>query len=64
MPAPKPFREIRQLLDDNGWKLRGIKGSHHVFVSPHGSLMSIPVHHGMVKYVYYHKVQKQIERGA
>jgi predicted RNA binding protein YcfA (HicA-like mRNA interferase family) len=55
------FAEIRKLLEQNGWTLGRISGSHHIFEKPGATLISIPVHHGKVKPAYVRKAQKAIE---
>jgi predicted RNA binding protein YcfA (HicA-like mRNA interferase family) len=55
------FAEVRRLLEQNGWTLSRISGSHHIFEKSGANLISIPVHRGKVKPAYVRKVQKAIE---
>lgn len=58
MPSPVRFAEVRKLLESKGYLLTDISGSHHVFRKAGVRPLSVPVHHGMVKYVYFKKAQK------
>ncbi len=62
------FAELRQLLENNGWNLIRIRGSHHIFTRPNAPGFAIPVHRNKVKDVYRKEVEKTIEdleeRGA
>jgi predicted RNA binding protein YcfA (HicA-like mRNA interferase family) len=47
------------MLEAKGYALVRVSGSHHIFSKPGVAVnQSIPVHNGMVKYVYVRKVQK------
>jgi predicted RNA binding protein YcfA (HicA-like mRNA interferase family) len=49
LPAFKPRRLIR-VLEQKGWKLHRVKGSHHVFVHPtNPKLITVAVHSGDLK---------------
>jgi len=38
-------KEVCKLLERNGWKLRRITGSHHIYTKPgHVAWVSVPVH--------------------
>ncbi len=54
------FAEIRKLLEQNGWNLDRVKGSHHYFTRPGREPISIPVHKGKVKGVYEREIRKAI----
>lgn len=34
MPSPVPYREIKQLIEQHGYVLRRVAGSHHIFEGP------------------------------
>lgn len=66
MGTEERFSLLRKLLEQHGWALTRISGSHHVFTKPDNLPISIPVHRGRVKAVYVHKIEKIIaeeERG-
>jgi predicted RNA binding protein YcfA (HicA-like mRNA interferase family) len=46
---------VSAVLTGKGYVLRRISGSHHIFTKQGVPHLSIPVHRGMVKYVYYRK---------
>jgi len=58
MPSEKRFSVVRKMLEDKGYTLARISGSHHVFVKPGSLPVSIPVHSGKVKAFYVRKIEK------
>ena len=60
MPSEVRFAEIRRLLEDHGWTLDRISGSHHIFTKPGERSISIPVHHGRVKPGYVGRIKKEL----
>ncbi len=56
-----PFRDLRRRLEEAGWALVRVRGSHHVFTKAGEPQMVLPVHGGKVKRVYERKVKKAIE---
>jgi predicted RNA binding protein YcfA (HicA-like mRNA interferase family) len=62
MASETPFRDVRQLLEENGWTLVRISGSHHIFRKPGRGLLSIPVHRNKVKPVYVRKIKTILEQ--
>lgn len=54
------FSELRRLLEQNGWRLTRIKGSHHTFVGEGRPSIPIPVHKNRVKAVYLKQVEQAI----
>ena len=59
MPSPVRFTVVRALLESKGYRLTRISGSHHIFTKPGQALVqSVPVHKGLVKYVYFKKAQQ------
>ncbi len=61
MPSEVRFPLVRKMLEDAGWKLSRISGSHHHFTKPGSDLVSIPVHKNKVKPVYVQQIQKKID---
>ena len=62
MPSDVSITEIRRLLEQYGWSLARIRGSHHIFTGPGGRpTISVPVHRRLVKYVYKFKIEKIIQ---
>ena len=59
MPSPVRFAEIKRMLERKGWTLARVAGSHHIFTKPGQHHLSLPVHKGVVKYVYV-KIAKKI----
>lgn len=60
MPSESNFADIRRVLEQHGWELVRIKGSHHVFKGEGRPLISIPVHKGRVKAVYVRQIEAAI----
>lgn len=56
-----PFRDIRRMLEENGWALDRISGSHHIFAGPDRPMIVIAVHKGKSKRVYDRTAKKAIE---
>jgi predicted RNA binding protein YcfA (HicA-like mRNA interferase family) len=61
MPSPVKFREVKRYMEEHGWRLLHVKGSHHVFVKEGMRRFPIPVHHGEVNYAYYRKIKEICE---
>jgi predicted RNA binding protein YcfA (HicA-like mRNA interferase family) len=59
MPSPVRFAIVRKLLEDNGWVLVRVKGSHHSFTKAGVGTYSVPVHHGHVKHGYYKEARRR-----
>lgn len=57
MPSPVRFAVVKKLLEDNGWMLVHITGSHHKFKKAGGGTIVVPVQHGLVKHGYYKKAK-------
>ena len=60
MPSETRFADVLRFVRKHGWTLIRIRGSHHVFKKPDGSICSIPVHHGKVKPFYVREIQRQV----
>ncbi|HWB54457.1 MAG TPA: type II toxin-antitoxin system HicA family toxin [Tepidisphaeraceae bacterium] len=58
MPAPERFAVVRKILDDKGYVLARISGSHHIFTKAGQPHLSIPVHGGKVKAHYVRQAKK------
>jgi predicted RNA binding protein YcfA (HicA-like mRNA interferase family) len=54
------FSLVRKILEEHGWALTRIAGSHHVFTKADNLPISIPVHRGRVKAIYVRKVERII----
>jgi predicted RNA binding protein YcfA (HicA-like mRNA interferase family) len=54
------FAEVQRLVRRHSWVLIRIRGSHHVFQKPDGSIYAIPVHHGKIKAFYVRDIKKQL----
>jgi predicted RNA binding protein YcfA (HicA-like mRNA interferase family) len=60
MPSEVRFPELRKLLEQHGWTLDRIKGSHHVFVRKGGPIVVLPVHRGRCSWRYKKLVDEAI----
>ena len=60
MPSEVRFAEVERLVRKHGWHHVRTRGSHFVFQLPDGTVFSIPVHHGKVKYHYVREIKKQL----
>jgi predicted RNA binding protein YcfA (HicA-like mRNA interferase family) len=58
MASEKRFSEVKKMLEQAGYRLVRICGSHHCFVKSGAPLVSIPVHQGKVKPYYVSEVEK------
>ena len=58
MPSPVRFAVVRKLLEEKGYVLARIEGSHHIFKKPGARQQIIPGHRNDVKYAYYRNAQK------
>ncbi len=58
MPSEVRFAEVRKMLENAGYRLARISGSHHCFAKPGETLIVIPVHAGKVKHHYVREVEK------
>jgi predicted RNA binding protein YcfA (HicA-like mRNA interferase family) len=61
MASDVRFSKVRRLLEERGWLLDHITGSHHIFKKKGEPTFSVPVHRGKVK-AYYFKKAKNIKR--
>jgi len=56
-----PFRVVRHALEQHGWTLARISGSHHIFTKEGESQhINVPVHHGRVKPAYVRQIEKTL----
>jgi predicted RNA binding protein YcfA (HicA-like mRNA interferase family) len=58
MKAGTRFFEVKKILEDAGYTLSRIHGSHHIFTKAASLPISIPVHRGKVKAYYVRQVEK------
>jgi predicted RNA binding protein YcfA (HicA-like mRNA interferase family) len=58
MAGGRRFSEVRKILENKGYTLTRISGSHHVFTKPGELPVSIPVHKGKVKSYYVRQIEK------
>lgn len=61
MASEVRFAEVRKLLQQHGYALVRISGSHHIFEKVGGGHIPNPVHGGKVKPVYVRQIQKIVE---
>jgi len=61
MVTDQRFADVSRALTKNGWELKRISGSHHVFTGPGRRIVVIPVHRGKVKAVYAREVEKAVK---
>lgn len=55
-----PFRDLRRMLEQAGYTLERVNGSHHLFTKAGERPISVPVHSGKVKRVYQRKIEKAL----
>ena len=55
------YAELSAVLTHEGWTLDRVTGSHHIFRSPKGQMLSIPRHGKDVKPVYVKEARKFLE---
>lgn len=60
-PNNVTFSEIRKLLEQEGFALDRITGSHHIFVKDEITFV-VPVHNNKVKTIYVKRVIELIEQ--
>ncbi|HEY5313583.1 MAG TPA: type II toxin-antitoxin system HicA family toxin [Pirellulales bacterium] len=58
MAAERRFSDVQRMLEQAGYYLARVRGSHHVFAKAGEQPISIPVHSGMVKPFYVRQVEK------
>lgn len=56
-----PFRDLRRVLEQAGYTLERVNGSHHLFTKAGERSISVPVHSGKVKRVYQRKIQESLQ---
>ena len=60
LPSELRFAEVRTFLEQYGWTLDRISGSHHIFVKEGQANVSVPVRRNRVKWVYIRKIEKTV----
>jgi predicted RNA binding protein YcfA (HicA-like mRNA interferase family) len=63
VPSPVRFAVVKKELEQSGWILVRISGSHHIFKKPNAEDVVIPVHGGKVKPFYVRQVA-EITQGS
>lgn len=58
MASEVKFKDVRRMIEDKGYTLARISGSHRVFTKDGARSVPIPVHKGKVKHVYMQMVKK------
>jgi predicted RNA binding protein YcfA (HicA-like mRNA interferase family) len=61
MPSEVRFAVLRRILENNGWTLIRITGSHHVFKKAGAPDVVLPVHRAKVKPYYVRQIEKLVE---
>ncbi|MBL8875524.1 MAG: type II toxin-antitoxin system HicA family toxin [Phycisphaerae bacterium] len=61
MPSDVSLRDLRRVLEEIGYTLDRVKGSHHHFRGPNLPPIGFPVHHGKVKAVYARQIERIIK---
>ncbi|MDP2949311.1 MAG: type II toxin-antitoxin system HicA family toxin [Chloroflexota bacterium] len=56
------FQELRSLVEAAGWELDRVSGSHHIFVKPGRTPLSIPNHPGALNSWLVDRVLDELER--
>ena len=58
MPSEQRFNIVKKMLEQRGYRLTRIRGSHHKFAKPGETPFVIPVHKGKVKPYYVRQIEK------
>ena len=58
MPSETPFRDVEKLLNQTGYVLARVNGSHHIFTKAGRQPLSIPVHRRKFKPSYVRQIEK------
>ena len=56
MASEKRFNLVKKMLENKGFELTRISGSHHIFTKACELPISIPVHNGKVKPYYVKQI--------
>ena len=59
-PKETSFGAIHTILNNFGYKLDRINGSHHVYEKENAEPIVIPVHKNMIKKIYVKKITKHL----
>ena len=59
-PGETSLRTISAILNDFGYKLTRVNGSHHIFEKNDQDLINLPVHNGKVKKCYIKIIIKKL----
>lgn len=60
MASEVRFAVVRKLLEDHGYTLVRISGSHHIFTRAGSEPFTIPVHRNTVKPFYVKDIKKRL----
>ncbi len=60
MPSEVRFAALKRRLEEHGWTLDRISGSHHIFVKEGEDHISVPVHKGRVGPGYIRRLEKRL----
>ena len=60
MPSEVRFAVVRRALEQHGYTLARVSGSHHVFAKAGSPIVVIPVHGNRVKPRYVAALEKQL----
>ena len=55
------FAELKRALLHAGWTLDRVKGSHHIFLSPDGAVLSVPFHGDPIKAPYVRQARNHLK---
>jgi predicted RNA binding protein YcfA (HicA-like mRNA interferase family) len=58
MASPVRLAVVTKMLQEKGFFLHHVSGSHHVFKRADGQRVVIPVHHNLVKDAYVRQIKK------
>lgn len=60
MPSEVRFADVRRTLEQHGWTLKGVNGSHHIFEKEgERRHINIPVHKGKVPPGYVRRIERE-----
>jgi len=58
-PSDATIQEIQQILENHGYKLKRITGSHHIFTKPYCNSYNFPIHNNKIKKIYINKLMHE-----
>ncbi len=62
-PKEIAYKDVKKVLEHEGWILDRVKGSHHIYVKKDGTLypLVLPVHGKMLKAHYIREIVELLE---